>query len=109
MGGELENATRNTRTPIRQINSNLQIIRKQSQLISIQQKNPQVANMLLKEYTQYDIQQAIKPIKNKARGTDGIPEEAYKAVNSWVTEPLTIMLNRIKMDNKYPKRGKMEQ
>jgi len=64
--------------------------------------------MLLKDYTQKDIQQAIKHLKNnKAHGTDGIPAEARKAINNWITEPLT-MLNHIKMDNNYPKRGKME-
>ena len=63
--------------------------------------------MLLKDYTQKDIQQAIKHLKNnKAHGTDGIPAEAYKAINNWITEPLTTMLNRIKNGQQLPKAWK---
>ena len=65
--------------------------------------------MLLKEYTQNDIQQAIKQLNtpnNKAHGSDGIPADAFKAICNWITEPLTTMLNRIKNGQQLPKAWK---
>merc|ERR1712112_305512 len=89
------------------ISPDLTTIREQTQLIQAQQKNPQITNMILKDYTQKDVQQAIKRLKNnKAHGTDGIPAEAYKAINNWITEPLTTMLNHIKNGQQLPKAWK---
>jgi len=108
---EIEKTTKlNTTTTTQQtqpIHPNLTTIREHAQLIQAQQKNPQIANMLLKDYTQKDIQQAIKRLKNnKAHGSDGIPAEAYKAINTWLTEPLTTMLNHIKNGQQLPKTWK---
>merc|ERR1712112_680588 len=50
---------------------------------------------------------AIKTLKNnKAHGTDGIPAEAYKAIRTWITEPITHMLNAIKNGHELPKMEK---
>ena len=106
--GEMENTTKPDTTKLtQQIHPNLNKIREQAQLLKAQQKHPQITEMLLKDYTQKDIQQAIKQLKNnKAHGTDGIPAEAFKAINNWITEPLTTMLNHIKNGAQLPKAWK---
>ena len=46
--------------------------------------------MLLQDCTQKEVENAIKELKNhKSHGTDGIPEEAYKEIKNWITEPIT--------------------
>jgi len=66
-------------------------------------KNPQITNMLPEDYTQNDTRSAIKALKkNKAHGSDGIPEEAYKATQTWIIEPITQMLNEIKNGKQLP-------
>jgi len=66
--------------------------------------------MLLQGYTQKEIEREIKTLKNnKAHGADGIPEEEYKAIKNWITEPMTHMINEIKNGKDYQKNGKKEQ
>ena len=66
--------------------------------------------MLLQDYTQEDVKKAIKALKkHKAHGTDGIPEEEYKEIQTWSTDPLTRMVNEIKTENDYHQSGKTEQ
>ena len=97
----------NTTTTKHTIHPNLRAIREHTQLIKAQQKHPQITDMLLKDYTQNDVQQAIKQLKNnKAHGTDGIPAEAFKAIGNWIAEPLTTMLNHIKNGQQLPKAWK---
>ena len=105
---EMESALKNDTTKISQPpHPNLCTIREHTQLIKAQQKHPQITEMLLKDYTTDDVQQAIKQLKNnKAHGTDGIPAEAFKAIGNWITEPLTIMLNHIKNGQQLPKTWK---
>ena len=52
--------------------------------------------MLLQDYTHEAVKNETKSLKNQARGTDGMPAESYKAIQTWVTEPLTHMINEIK-------------
>jgi len=88
----------------------LQEIRKQSKLHIWQQQNPKITNLLIKDYTQNEVTSAIKTLKNnKAHGTDGIPAEAYKAIRTWITEPITHMLNAIKNGHELPKMEKKGQ
>jgi len=47
--------------------------------------------------------------KRKEHGAEGIPAEAYQATQTWITEPLTHMINEIKMGNNYQQTGKTEQ
>jgi len=66
--------------------------------------------MILQDYAQNDVGKAIKALKKrKSRGTDGVPAEAYQAIQTWITEPLTHMINEIKTANNYQKSGKTEQ
>ena len=86
----------------------LQKIGQDSQLHKIQQKHPKITHMLLKDYTRQDINNSVtKRQNNKAHGTDGIPDEAYKTIQTWVAEPITHMLNEIKNGKQLPK--KMEK
>ena len=70
--GEIENETKtNTTTPIQQISTNLQKITEQTQLINVQQKHPQVTNMLLKEYTQKRYTTSNKTTKKQQSAWNG--------------------------------------
>ena len=65
---EMKNAIKSSTTTMTQsIHPNLSIILEQTQLIKAQQKYPQITNMLLKDYTRKDIQQAIKRPKTTKR------------------------------------------
>ena len=44
---------------------------------------------------------------NKAHGTDGMQEEAYKTIRTWIAEPVTDMINEIKTGNNCQKNGEM--
>ena len=66
--------------------------------------------MILKDYTIQEIKNSITKLKNnRAHGTDGIPSEAYKTIQTWIAEPITHMLNEIKIENNYQKNGEMGQ
>ena len=59
--------------------------------------------MLQQDYTQNDVEEAVKTLKKrKAHGTDGIPEEEYRTIQTWITEPLTRMVNDIKNGKQLP-------
>ena len=63
--------------------------------------------MLLEDYAQNDAKNATKALKkHKSHGSDGIPAEAYKETHTWIREPLTQMINEIKMANNYQQNGK---
>ena len=48
---------------------------------------------------------------NKARGGDGIPGEAYKAIRTHIAQPIRIVMNKIQLGNELPEqwtRGEIE-
>ena len=60
--------------------------------------------MLLQDDAQKAVGNATKAQKNhKSHGTDGIPEEAYKAIKNWITEPIAHMVNEIINGKQLPK------
>ena len=69
------------------IHPRLQLIRKTQNCKHDNIKTQKITNMLLQGYTQKDAENALKSLKNKARGTDGIPAETCKAIKTWTTDP----------------------
>jgi len=66
--------------------------------------------MIQRGYTQNDVKEEIKTLKKRtSHGTDDIPEEAYKASQTWITEPLTHDQWDKKTENNYQQAGKTEQ
>jgi len=49
------------------------------------------------------VETTIRQLKNhKSHGQDGITGETYETLNTWITKPLTKMLNKIKNRDKLP-------
>jgi len=52
--------------------------------------------------TQKEIQQAIAPKKNQARGDDGIPGESIGMLQKWILTPSIQIMNKIKAAKDVP-------
>ena len=88
------------------IHPRLQLIRKNSKLQTRQHQNPEITNAILQDYTQKRCWKCNQIAKNKSNGTDGRPPETYKAIKTWIAEPITHMRNAIKNGQQQPKNWK---
>merc|ERR1712112_411429 len=79
-----QNAPPDNKQPI-SIHLDLQYIRTNSLLHQTLKNQPILHEMLTREYTKQEINQAITQLKNrKAHGTDGIPGEVYEELKDWI-------------------------
>ena len=94
----------------KEIHPDLQQIRQRPMLNFPIQSHPQIQKMLTKPYTERDVQTAINQLKNnKSHGSDGIPGEAYKALQSWLIKPMQQILREIQLGDNIPPEWKKKQ
>jgi len=79
-----------------EIHEDMKNIRKNSKLQQYLQKYQYVEHWLTEPYTQHEVKQTPKKLKNrKSHGSDGIIGEALKCLNPWITPEITQLTNNI--------------
>ena len=72
-------------------------IREAAQFKKLIHIQPRITAWLTQDYKDKDVKKATTGLKNgKAHGSGGIPGEAYKSLYKQITQPIRILMNKIK-------------
>jgi len=98
-----ENTDTDNEKQITQVRKALQSVRQDPTIAKLINQYPQIAAWLTKNYTDKDTKKAIRGLKNgKSHGIDGVPGEAYKVSRKHLTQPIRILMNKIKQGQELP-------
>ena len=69
---------------------------KSAEITKEQENHTFAAKCILEEYATADVRRDIMRLKNqKSHGSEGIPEESYRAVKQWVVRDICEIANQI--------------